>query len=533
MRLPPQYHMRRGTDRPGHDQRFRTAGQAPLNFSGELIVDNFAGGGGASTGIEWATGRQVDIAVNHDPMAIAVHEANHPHTRHFCESVWDIDPREVTGGQPVGLAWFSPDCRHFSKAKGTVPVSKKIRGLSWVVMRWIGTVRPALVLLENVEEILGWGPLIKDENGDSIPCPKRKGNTFRSFVNAIKSHGYKVEYRELRACDYGSPTIRKRLFLIARCDGNPIIWPEQTHGDPKSEAVKKGLLKPWVPMADCVDWSLPMQSIFDRPKPLVEATLRRIAQGTMRYVVENPEPFIVGRYGERKGQTPRTRCTQQPLATIVPTGNHGSLVVPHITKFRTGSVGSAMDLPLPTITAGGDMKRPAGAAHAMGVASAFMAKHYTGVVGTGLEKPLGTITSKDHHSPVAAFMMNMKGSNRSARPAEWPATTICAGGTHAAAVAALLHRFCPSDAFNGASPVIVQLNGEPWAIIDIGMRMLQPHELFAAQGFPEDYIFNRTADGDELPGYVQNRLVGNSVCPKMAEVLVRANYSHCAQAIAA
>lgn len=199
----------------------------------EIIVDNFAGGGGASTGIELATGVSVDIAINHDPDAIAMHMVNHPNTKHYCESVWDVDPREAAAGRPIGLAWFSPDCKHFSKAKGGKPVEKKIRGLAWVAVRWAATVRPRVIMMENVEEFQTWGPLRKDGR----PDPVQKGRTFRSFVNALKVHGYSVEWKELRACDYGAPTIRKRLFLIARCDGRPIVWPEPTHGDPESEAV--------------------------------------------------------------------------------------------------------------------------------------------------------------------------------------------------------------------------------------------------------------------------------------------------------
>jgi DNA (cytosine-5)-methyltransferase 1 len=263
--------------------RFRIPPQMGLNFSGEITVDNFAGGGGASTGIEAGLGRPVDIAINHDPASIAMHEVNHPHTRHYCESVWDIDPRKVCAGRPVGLAWFSPDCKHFSKAKGGKPVEKKIRGLAWVVLRWAATVHPRVIMLENVEEFITWGPLTTDPEGNCYPCPKKKGRTFNSFVNALKRHSYTVEWKELRACDYGAPTIRKRLFLVARCDGQPISWPEPTHGDPKSAAVKSGQLKPWRTAAECIDWSLPCPSIFDRKKPLAEATLRRIAKGTSRH----------------------------------------------------------------------------------------------------------------------------------------------------------------------------------------------------------------------------------------------------------
>lgn len=285
-----------------------------------LIVDNFAGGGGASTGMAWALGRGVDIAINHDQDAIAMHSANHPETLHYCESVFDVDPVQATSGKPVALAWFSPDCKHFSKAKGTKPVNKEIRGLAWVTIRWAMKVRPRVIMLENVEEFKTWGPLIQCPVTDAMhPCQERKGETFNAFVSMlstgvdadhpaltecvetlglldsaklIKGLGYKVEFRELRACDYGAPTIRKRLFMVARCDGQPIVWPEPTHSAPDSEAVKSGKLLPWRTAAECIDWSLPCKSIFGRKKPLAENTLRRIAKGIQRFVIDAKEPFM-------------------------------------------------------------------------------------------------------------------------------------------------------------------------------------------------------------------------------------------------
>lgn len=225
----------------------------------ELIVDNFAGGGGASTGIELATGRSVDIAINHDPAAIAMHRANHPNSRHYCENVWDVDPIEACGGRPVGLAWFSPDCKHFSKAKGGKPVEKAICGLAWVAIKWAKLVRPRVIILENVEEFTTWGPLL-----DNFPDPARKGETFRRFVHALRRYRYNVEWSELRACDYSAPTIRKRFFLIARCDGLPIVWPDPTHGDPKSIFVASGMLQPYRTAAEIIDWTIPCPSIFSR-----------------------------------------------------------------------------------------------------------------------------------------------------------------------------------------------------------------------------------------------------------------------------
>ena len=271
---------------------YRIDPQPRLDFGGELSVDLFAGGGGASTGMEWATGKSPDIAVNHNRQAVLMHQINHPHTLHFCESVFDVNPQKVCGGRPVGHLWMSPDCTHFSKAKGSKPVSKRVRGLAWVGKRWAATVRPRVIFLENVEEFQTWGPLVRI-NGNMHPCKKRAGRTFRTFVRELQRLGYVVEWQTMRACDYGAPTIRKRLFLIARCDGESIVWPEPTHGDPKSEAVKSGRLLPWRTAAECIDWSIPCPSIFTRKKALAENTLRRIARGIQRYVIDNAEPFIV------------------------------------------------------------------------------------------------------------------------------------------------------------------------------------------------------------------------------------------------
>src|SRR5262245_4479241 len=257
----------------------------------ELIVDNFAGGGGASLGIEMALGRSPDIAINHDPEAISMHMANHPDSKHFCEDVWQVNPIKACAGRPVGLAWFSPDCKHFSKAKGRKPVSKKIRGLAWIVVKWAKAVAPRVIILENVEEFQDWGPL--DDEG--MPCPKRKGMTFQRWLDQLRNLGYRVEWRELRACDYSAPTIRKRLFIVARRDGQRIVWPEPTHMSPKKLGTDlfSSHLKPWRTAAECIDWSIPCPSIFDRKKQLAENTLRRVAAGLRRYVIESPEPFII------------------------------------------------------------------------------------------------------------------------------------------------------------------------------------------------------------------------------------------------
>lgn len=319
----------------------------------ELIVDNFAGGGGASTGIELATGRSVDIAINHDPTAIAMHRANHPSSKHYCENVWDVDPVEACAGRPVGLAWFSPDCKHFSKAKGGKPVEKAIRGLAWVAIRWAKLVRPRVIILENVEEFTTWGPLIGNR-----PDPTRKGQTFRRFVHALKRYGYRVEWNELRACDYGAPTIRKRFFLVARCDGLPIVWPEPTHGDPSTLFVASGILHPWRTAAEIIDWTIPCPSIYDRKKPLCENTMRRIARGLRKFVLEHPQPYIVDYHiapfliqyhTEQSGKEVRGQAVDKPLMTADSSNRYG-LVTALLIKYYGQGEGQTLTEPLHTIT---------------------------------------------------------------------------------------------------------------------------------------------------------------------------------------
>ena len=392
----------------------------------EIIVDNFAGGGGASTGIELAIGRSVDIAINHDPNAVAMHSTNHPDTLHYCESVYEVKPKVATSGRPVALAWFSPDCRHFSKAKGAKPVEKAIRGLAWVVLRWGLDVEPRVMKLENVEEFKTWGPLLA---GEMRPDPARIGETFQAFIGMlttgidpnhpalaecceflnipldsedaarlIKGLRYVVEFRELRACDYGAPTIRKRLFVVMRRDGKPIVWPEPTHGDPKTAAVQSGKLKPWRTAAECIDWSIPAPSIFDRKKALAENTLRRIARGIQRFVLDSASPFIVkcnhtttkGKYDCFRGQ-----ALAEPLQTITKT--HGyAIAVPHLTKFRTGATGQAVTDPVPTITAG-TSARPGGNGHARGLVEAalapFVSRQFGASVGHRADEPSATVTA--------------------------------------------------------------------------------------------------------------------------------------------
>jgi DNA (cytosine-5)-methyltransferase 1 len=563
-------------------------------IGGELIIDSFAGGGGASTGIEMALGVSPDIAINHDREAIAMHAANHPNTEHHCEDVWKVDPVTVCRSRPVGLMWLSPDCKHFSKAKGGKPLSKKVRGLAWLAVHWAKAVKPRVICLENVEEFADWGPLLKDGR----PCQMRKGFTFRRFVSRLSNLGYTVDWRELKACEYGAPTIRKRLFLVARRDGLPIVWPEPTHG--------RGLL-PFRTAAECIDFSIPCPSIFERERPLAEATLRRIARGIMRYVVNNPRPFIVGidnqsnggrdvwpgseplrtttsenRFalatpvlagcGGRAGQSPE-KPANVPMNTITSKADT-VLVTPHITKFRTGSTGHQVDEPLHTICAGGEMKRDAGAAHAMGLVSAsiintrngeregqaprardieqpyptvtakgsqgalvaaFLARHYGGHENDGapLGKAIPTITAKDHHHLVTSNLVKLR-NNCDGQQNDDPLHTITSGGHFGEVRAFLLkyygtdqdpqlraplHTITSKDRFG-----LVTVEGTDYAIVDIGMRMLTPRELFRAQGFPPEYVIEPVVNGKPLTKTAQVRMVGNSVVPQLAAAIVRANY---------
>ena len=474
----------------------------PLQQSvfGEITVDNFAGGGGASTGIKLAIGRDVDIAINHDPAAIAMHKANHPYTEHFCESVWEIDPRKVAQNRPVGLCWLSPDCKFFSKAKGGKPVEKTIRGLAWVAVRWAATVKPRVIILENVEEFQDWGPLTKENQ----PDPVQKGRTFKTFVNALRYQGYNVSWRELKACDYGAPTLRKRLFLIARCDGQPIRWPEPTHGDPKSEAVKSGRLHPWRTAAEIINWSLPCPSIFDTAeeikakygikavRPLADNTMRRIARGIQKFVVENPEPFIMQAFGG--GYTGAGSNINKPLPTIT-TRDHNFLVTPFLAQYHSyegdGARGQVLDRPILTIDT-----NPRYA-----LVSAFISKFYKSGTGQIANEPLHTVTtSPGHFAEVRAFLIKYYGAGIGQEINE------------------PLHTVVSRDRYG-----LVTIQGQDYQIADIGMRMLEPRELFNAQGFPEDYIIDRDYAGKAYPKSAQVARCGNSVPPPFAEALVRVN----------
>jgi DNA (cytosine-5)-methyltransferase 1 len=422
------------------------------------VVDLFAGGGGASHGIRMALGVEPIVAVNHDPAAIAMHAANHPHTLHLCESVFDVDPLQATNGRRVDLLWASPDCKHFSKAKGGKPRDNNIRGLAWVVITWARAVRPSVICVENVEEFVEWGPLDPETHQ---PIPERKGETFRRWAGRLRGLGYSVDWRILNAADYGAPTSRKRLFLVARRDNLPIRWPEPTHGPARPQ--------PYRTAAECIDWSIPTPSIFGRKKPLADKTLARIAEGIRRYVINAGQPYVVDRStgervapylvetrnGEREGQAPRTRDIHRPFGTVTAQGSQGALC------------------------------------------AAFLAKNYTGVFGSSLDRPVGTITARDHHGLVAALLTKYYGTGVG-QSLDEPMHTVVTKA-----------RF---------GLVAVEIAGEPYTICDIGYRMLAPRELARAQGFPEDYVLTGTQTE-------QIARIGNSVSPHPAAAVVAANFA--------
>ncbi|MEJ2800588.1 DNA cytosine methyltransferase [Comamonadaceae bacterium PP-2] len=545
-----------------------------LDLGHELIIDNFAGGGGTSTGLERAFGRPVDIAINHDPEALAMHAINHPLTRHLCESVWDVDPIAVTGNQPVALVWLSPDCKHFSKAKGGTPVAKHIRGLAWVGMRWAALTKPRVIMLENVEEFTTWGPLLVGADGMARPDPARRGRTFESFVRQLRTHGYDVEWRERRACDDGAPTIRKRLFLIARRDGLPIVWPSATHGNPASIAVMSGKLLPWRSAAECIDFSLPSQSIFGRKKALADNTLRRVVKGLWRHVLTSPKPFIVGMgddlsaiaptlqplrgtseshlqgddvaaplstisaggthhalaaaalvpvaHGERRPGETRTADLNEPIGTVHAGGGSFALAAVCLEQANGGFYegdGRPADAPMSTITSAGSNQR---------LITAYCVKYYSnGGQWQGLAEPMHTLPTKGRMGLVQCVKV----------AADCPAPEL---RERARQCAALLHQYLPEHFPEPADLILV---GD-WMLVDIMLRMLKAPELFLAQSFPPSYVIHeipnpallfkggvQAADPLSVPriplsATAQVRMCGNSVAPIQAEALARANFSH-------
>ena len=635
--------------RPGKCTRFLSGKM----INGELIVDNFAGGGGASTGIELATGISVDIAINHDPEAIRMHKSNHPNTKHYCEDVWQVDPVKACNGHPVALAWFSPDCKHFSKAKGGKPKDKFIRGLAWVACRWAALVRPRVIMLENVEEFKTWGPL----NRRHHPIRAKQGKTFEKFVSQLVDLGYEVQFRELVAADYGAPTMRKRFFMIARCDGKPIVWPEPTHAPANSEAVKAGLLKPYVGAYTQLDFSLPCPSIFDTSeqikekygiravRPLAPKTMERIARGLKKFVLDNPEPFIIqcNHGGDRRpqdikdpmptitgkhgfgvvepymvqiGQTgfakDRSKDVREPLTTIVSKNEHclvepklklvnsgaglsidpmrypaycdpeemdklpfadpeleleiqNQLQAPFMGTNTTNHPGGNCKNPLHTITTGGQqclisptliqyhsetskdevrgqsIEEPLmtiDGSNRYGLVTSFFHKFYAGNykgAGDKLENPLPTVTSWDHNSIVTANLIQMN-NHCDGRDLRDPIPTITAGDGHFGEVRAFLIKYYgqgtgqdikePLDTVTAKDRFgLVMIEGVDYQIVDIGLRMLEPKELYGCQGFPDDYIIDHDYTGKTYPRSEQVRRCGNAVCPPIPAALVKANLS--------
>ncbi len=524
----------------------------------ELIADNFAGGGGASTGIELAVGRPVDIAINHDPDAIAMHKVNHPFTKHYQESVWDIDPVKVTEGRPVGIAWFSPDCKHFSKAKGGKPVDKKIRGLAWIALRWAGTVRPRIIMLENVEEFMTWGPVRRGKHVKS-----KQGQTFRKFVSQLEALGYKVEYRVLRACDYGAPTIRKRFYLIARCDGMPIVWVEPTHGEGK---------KPYRTAAECINWSIPCPSIFGRKKELAPNTLRRIARGLDKFVIKNPKPFIM-QISQTGSGSSRVGGINEPLKTICAKNEH-CLTVPKITPYimtnNTNNTQHSAKEPLPTITTGNrnflcgaslvqyhtetssketrgqDVQEPIrtiDSSPRYGISATYLSKYFSGEkqAGADIQSPMPTVTGIDHNALTENHLCIFQ-NNMDAKAMDEPFPTI----TQALKFGQVKTYLCKVDSaqnlgnwdkvrkllneYAGYSIaddeiLILEIDKVQYFIYDVGMRMLKAEELKLAQGFPADYCIDiESKIGKKYSEAKQIARLGNAVCPPVATALVKANY---------
>jgi DNA (cytosine-5)-methyltransferase 1 len=651
----------------------------------EIVVDFFCGGGGAGTGLEMGLGRAVSIAKNHSPAAISMHTINHPHAKHFTTDVFEGDPDTECGGRAVGWFHMSPDCTHHSQAAGGQPRKREIRNLSWIGLKWAGMKRPRVISLENVKQILQWGRLVAKRDKATgrvvklggevaapgevvpvgqqflIPDPKHRGRTWRRFVALLEGMGYVVEWRVIKACDFGAPTSRERLFMIARCDGQPIVWPEPTHAKNPGKGQQK-----WRTAAECIDWTVPSKSIFDRPKPLAEATLRRIAKGMKKFVIDSADPFIVpianwsgdsvqsgheplrtvtswprggsfamaspiiapvthqgsdrindphtplptvtcanrgeltlispvmvaAAHGEGKpggvkrwGDGSRSAC--DPLATVTASGGH-SIASAHLVKFRFSDEGKALNEPLPTITSGGNYKRPAGAAHAMGISTVFMAQMNGGFNTTAaksIEDPMTTVTNTGSQQQlVTANLVHLRG-NCDARDLNDPLHTISAGGTHHGLMTAFLERqfgasvgqavdepaptitaggggksslvelqlspeveagalrvaaflisyYGTSDAGDIAAPaatittrdrlalVTVTIKGTPYVIVDICLRMLQPAELYKAQGFPDDYIISHGADGKPFTKTQQVHMCGNSVSPPPMAALARAN----------
>lgn len=493
----------------------------------EIIVDNFAGGGGASTGIELAVGRPVDLAINHDPAAIAMHRMNHPYTKHYCESVWDVNPTAICGGKPV---------------------SKNIRGLAWIAARWAATVKPRVIILENVPELKTWGRLGKDGK----PNPRYSGETFHSFVRTLESCGYKVEWKELKACDYGAPTIRTRFFLIARCDGKPIVFPQPTHGE---------RLIPYRTAAECIDWSIPRKPIFGREKPLAKNTLRRIARGLDKFTIKSDKPFILNYKFDNEPEQ-----VDMPMSTITAVNSH-YIAASHISKYFGGVIGSPVTAPLGTVTAvdhnclttaslipyhseqgasevrGQAFSQPlmtVDSSNRYALTAAHIIKYYSGDPNSAANAPLGTITTKERHGLIESHLCVLR-NNQDCKPLTEPMPTLCTRGGHIAEIRTTIAKYNSSESFGNWAEIrgllneycgytladneilLLEISGEQYYISDIGMRMLTPRELYRAQGFPDDYIIEFDVNGKAYSRSAQVARCGNAVPPPFAEALVREN----------
>lgn len=520
-------------------------------LDGEIIVDSFAGGGGASTGIELALGRIVNVAINHDPAAIRMHEANHPYTEHYQASVWDVDPETVCRGRPVALAWFSPDCKHFSKAKGAALVDRKIRGLAWIVLRWAAKVRPRVIILENVEEFQTWGPVRKGK-----PVKKLAGTTFQKFIGQLRALGYTVEWRELVAADYGAPTTRRRLVLIARCDGRAIVWPERIHAPRDSAEVRSGKLLPWRSAAEIIDWSLPCPSIFatkdeiserygiSAVRPLADNTLRRIIRGVDKFTIKSGAPFIVECSHSGDGHVAPLTMTNtsnsvgapasEPMNTVRTGGGGGQMLLsPSLIQYHTektdGARAAGLDKPICTVDA----------SNRYGLTCANLVEYYSAGRPLDAQEPMHTVTSHDREAVVAAHVVKYKRDEVGTRPSE-PLPTQTAGGVFGCCKAVLckigtserlyywpqirdlLNRYC-GYALGTDDLLLLSIGGVLYYIADIGLRMLSPRELYNAMGFPPDYIIDHDADGKPYPKTQQVARCGNAVCPPMAAAVVAAN----------
>lgn len=486
-------------------------------------VDLFAGAGGWSHGWREATGVEPLVAVNHCAHAVHLHRLNHPATEHFLEDVWSVDPATAVAGRRVDWLHGSPDCTHFSRAKGGKPREQKIRGLAWVLVDWARAARPRFLSIENVAEFETWGPL----DAEGQPIRDRAGETFREFVAALRGLGYAVDWRVLCAADFGAPTIRRRLFLVARRDGQPIRWPEPTHADPSKRDLFSAGLQPWRTAAECIDWSIPCPSIFGRKRPLAPATCRRIAAGVVRFVLQG-RPFLVNlTHGGR------LESIDEPARTIT-AAHRGekALVAPTIVQTahgdfsaRAGVRAHPADAPLGVVTGSNN--------HAL--VAAFLQQNFTGMVGKPLRVPVPTITARDHHSLVAATMVQTgygerRGQAPRALDIEQPLGTIVAGGAKHALVASFLTTYYgqggTANAVDRPMPAVVtkarhglvavEIDGVDYAIADIGLRMLEPRELARAQGFPDSYVLEGTKAE-------QIARIGNSVVPQVAAAIVRAN----------